>query len=101
MVFFRDLSQIVNVLLQIGMWMTPIMWNMDAMANRIPGWAMTILKLNPMYYVVNGYRDALYNNIWFWERPGMTAYFWIFTIVVSIGGMAIFRKLQQHFADVL
>lgn len=101
MVFFRDLSQIVNVLLQIGMWMTPIMWNMDAMANRIPGWAMTILKLNPMYYVVNGYRDALYNNMWFWERPGMTAYFWIFTIVVSIGGMAIFRKLQQHFADVL
>ncbi|MBQ9390575.1 MAG: ABC transporter permease [Lachnospiraceae bacterium] len=101
MVFFRDLSQIVNVLLQIGMWMTPIMWNMDAMANRIPGWAMTILKLNPMYYIVNGYRDALYNNVWFWERSGMTAYFWIVTIIVVIGGMAIFRKLQQHFADVL
>ena len=101
MVFFRDLSQIVNVLLQIGMWMTPIMWNMDAMANRIPGWAMTILKLNPMYYVVNGYRDALYNNIWFWERPGMTAYFWILTIIIFVGGMAIFKKLQQHFADVL
>ena len=101
MVFFRDLSQIVNVLLQIGMWMTPIMWNMDAMANRIPGWAMTILKLNPMYYIVNGYRDALYNNMWFWERPGMTAYFWILTTILVVGGMAIFRKLQQHFADVL
>ena len=101
MVFFRDLSQIVNVLLQIGMWMTPIMWNMDAMAGRIPGWAMTILKLNPMYYIVNGYRDALYNNIWFWERGGMTAYFWIITLIILIGGMAIFRKLQQHFADVL
>lgn len=101
MVFFRDLAQIVNVILQIGMWMTPIMWNMDAMANRIPGWAVTILKLNPMYYIVNGYRDALYNNVWFWERPGMTAYFWILTVIVLVGGMAIFRKLQQHFADVL
>lgn len=101
MVFFRDLSQIVNVLLQIGMWMTPIMWNMDAMANRIPGWAMTILKLNPMYYIVNGYRDALYNNVWFWERAGMSAYFWIVTLIILLGGMAIFRKLQQHFADVL
>lgn len=101
MVFFRDLAQIVNVLLQIGMWMTPIMWNMDAMANRIPGWAVTVLKLNPMYYIVNGYRDALYNNVWFWERPGMTAYFWILTVIVLVGGMAIFRKLQQHFADVL
>lgn len=101
MVFFRDLAQIVNVILQIGMWMTPIMWNMDAMANRIPGWAVTILKLNPMYYIVNGYRDALYNNVWFWERAGMTAYFWILTVIVLVGGMAIFRKLQQHFADVL
>lgn len=101
MVFFRDMGQIVNVLLQIGMWMTPIMWNMDAMAGRIPGWAMTILKANPMYYIVNGYRDALYNNMWFWERPGMTAYFWIITTIVLVGGMAIFRRLQQHFADVL
>ena len=101
MVFFRDMSQIVNVLLQIGMWMTPIMWNMDAMAGRIPGWAMVILKANPMYYIVNGYRDALYNNIWFWERGGMTAYFWVFTIIVLMGGTAIFRRLQQHFADVL
>ncbi len=101
MVFFRDMSQIVNVLLQIGMWMTPIMWNMDAMAGRIPGWAMTILKANPMYYIVNGYRDSLYNNMWFWERPGMTAYFWILTIIILLVGMAIFRRLQQHFADVL
>ena len=101
MVFFRDMSQIVNVLLQIGMWMTPIMWNMDAMAGRIPGWALVILKANPMYYIVNGYRDALYNNVWFWERGGMTAYFWILTIIILLGGMAIFRRLQQHFADVL
>ena len=101
MVFFRDMSQIVNVLLQIGMWMTPIMWNMDAMAGRIPGWAMVILKANPMYYIVNGYRDALYNNIWFWERGGMTAYFWVLTAVILVVGTTIFRKLQQHFADVL
>ena len=101
MVFFRDMAQIVGVLLQIGMWMTPIMWNMDAMANRIPGWAMVILKANPMYYIVNGYRDALYNGMWFWERPGMTAYFWVFTAIVVMAGMAIFRRLQNHFADVL
>ncbi|WP_462396832.1 ABC transporter permease, partial [Hungatella hathewayi] len=27
MIFFRDLSQIINVFLQIGIWMTPIMWD--------------------------------------------------------------------------
>ena len=100
-VFFRDLGQIINVFLQIGMWMTPIMWNIDAMANRIPKIIMTILKLNPMFYVVNGYRDALITGVWFWEHPRLTLYYWIITMVFLVFGTTIFRKLQNHFADVL
>lgn len=100
MVFFRDLGQIVNILLQIGIWATPIMWNINTMTNISPV-VLVILKLNPMFYVVSGYRDALLNNIWFWEKPGMTLYFWIFTILVYMFGTTIFRKLKIHFADVL
>lgn len=101
MVFFRDLGQLISVLLQILMWMTPIMWNMDAMINRIPKVVVYLLKLNPMYYIVNGYRDSLISQIGFWEHPGMTIYFWTLTIICFVGGMSIFRRLQQHFADVL
>lgn len=102
-VFFRDMSQIVNIALQVGVWATPIMWNIDSpeMAQRIPSIVMTILKLNPMYYIVNGYRDALINKVYFWEYLGLTAYFWIFTIVVLFLGTTIFKKLRIHFADVL
>ncbi len=100
MVFFRDLGQIVNILLQIGIWATPIMWNINTMTNISPV-VLTILKLNPMFYVVSGYRDALLNNIWFWEKPGMTLYFWTFTVLVYMFGITIFRKLKIHFADVL
>ncbi len=100
MVFFRDLGQIVNILLQIGIWATPIMWNINTMTNISPV-VLVILKLNPMFYVISGYRDALLNNIWFWEKPGMTLYFWIFTLLVYMFGTTIFRKLKIHFADVL
>ena len=37
-------------------------------------------KLNPVYYVVTGFRDALIYKHWFWERPLWTLYFWCFTI---------------------
>lgn len=47
-VFFRDLTQLINILLQVLMWMTPIMWNMDAMQNRISPIVLTILKMNPI-----------------------------------------------------
>lgn len=98
--FFRDLSQIVAIALQIGVWATPIMWNIDAMTN-IPGWAITILKLNPMYYIVAGYRDALINKIGFWEHPYLTAWYFAVSIAIYVLGTKVFKKLRVHFADVL
>ena len=98
-VFFKDLGQIINIILQIGVWMTPIMWNIDGM--ELNPLLITILKLNPMYYIVAGYRDSLINKAGFWEQPGMTIYYWILTIVLFIIGTKIFKKLKPHFADVL
>lgn len=102
-IFFRDMAQIVAIALQIGVWATPIMWNIESpdMAQRIPAIVMKILKLNPMYYIVNGYRDALINKVAFWEYPKLTIYFWVFTILVLWIGTAVFKRLRVHFADVL
>lgn len=100
-VFFRDLAQLVNILLQVLMWMTPIMWNVDAMQGRISATILLILKLNPMFYIVNGYRDAMINQNWFWERPELMIYFWCVVVVLFFIGTHIFNKLRMHFADVL
>lgn len=99
-VFFKDMKEVVGIVLQIGIWVTPIMWNFESVT-QIPEWGKSILQLNPMYYVVAGYRDALINKIAFWEHPGMTIYFWVFTLVVLILGTSVFKRLRPHFADVL
>lgn len=96
---FRDLTQVINIALQVGVWMTPIMWSMEDLG--ITGILASILKLNPMFYIVQGYRDAFIYKIWFWQRPGMTLYFWAFTLVFWLIGTRLFRKLKIHFADVL
>ncbi|EJU23557.1 ABC-2 type transporter [Peptoanaerobacter stomatis] len=95
--FFRDLSQIIGIFLQIGMWMTPIMWSYTI----IPEKLQWIAKLNPMYYVVEGYRDTLINKVWFWDRYFQTVYFWILAIGIFVIGSIIFKKLKPHFSDVL
>lgn len=99
-VFFRDMKEVVAILLQVGMWVTPIMWSFESMA-QIPDWAKTILKLNPMYYVVSGYRDSLIHKIGFWENPGLTIYFWVVSILIFVLGTSVFKRLRPHFADVL
>ena len=97
--FFRDFGTIINILMQVGMWACPIMWDMSTfhMAEKIA----FLLKLNPMFYVVQGYRDSFMDGIWFWERPGMTLYFWVITVLLGIVGFTVFRRLRVHFSDVL
>ena len=96
-VFFKDLTQIIGIALQIGIWATPILWNIDS----APGEWVVILKLNPLVYIVNGYRSAIYERSWFFEDFFSTMYFWIVTVVLFGIGVAVFKRLKPHFADVL
>ena len=98
-VFFKDLTQIINIVLQVGVWITPIMWNIDTM--QLSPVLIAIFKLNPLYYIVAGYRDALINKVWFFEHPGLTLYFWVITLLLLALGTSIFKRLRVHFADVL
>ena len=100
MVFFKDLAQIINIALQIGMWATPILWNMDDLVNKY-GDMVNLLKINPLVYIVQGYRDAIYGQTWFFEDFYSTMYFWIFTVVLFGIVALIFKRLKVHFADVL
>jgi len=97
-VFFKDLSQIISIGLQIGMWATPILWNIGEMENST---VITLLKLNPLVYIVNGYRSAVYEKEWFFQDFFSTMYFWIVTVVLFGIGALVFKRLKVHFADVL
>jgi lipopolysaccharide transport system permease protein/teichoic acid transport system permease protein len=96
-VFARDVGQIVGVLLQVGFWATPIFWDIGIMAPDI----QKILKMNPVYYIVQGYRDSFIAFIPFWERGLYSLYFWLVTILIFIAGAVVFRRLKPQFADVL
>ncbi len=100
-IFFRDLTQIINIVLQVLVWMTPIMWNMNDPNKHIPETLKFVLKINPMYYIASGYRNALIDKEWFWEHPLLTVYFWVVTLIIFVFGIRTFKKLRVHFADVL
>lgn len=93
--FFKDILQIVNVIIQIGFWTTPIIWNLKEMGSLI----RTILSYNPMSYIVEGYRDGMIYHQWFWEKPIDTIYFWCITIAILVIGRIIFERLRPYFAD--
>lgn len=99
-VFFKDMAQIVQICLQFGIWMAPIMYDELLFTADAP-WLATVLKLNPIYYVVAGYRDSMITGAPFWMRPTLGIYFWVVTLVLFYVGLKFFTKLRPHFSDVL
>lgn len=97
-VFARDVRHLITIFLQFGFWATPILWN-PAM---LPDSFQVFVKLNPMAYIVMGYRNSLVFGKPFWkESPVVTFYFWGLTFIFLFLGIAIFKRLRPHFADVI
>jgi ABC-type polysaccharide/polyol phosphate export permease len=92
-VFFPDLGLIIPVVLQMSFWITPIMWDV----NKIPEQYQWVIKLNPMIYIIEGYRDSVLDRVPFWEHPSEALYFWIFTLVVFAIGLYLFNRLRTAF----
>ena len=97
MVFLKDVGQIVAMFLQFGFWLTPIFWSLKL----IPKKYQIFIKLNPFFYIVQGYRDSFINKVWFWEHTASSLYYWGITAVIFVAGALVFTRLRPHFADVL
>jgi lipopolysaccharide transport system permease protein/teichoic acid transport system permease protein len=95
--FVKDVSNIVRVIVQFGFWMTPVLWNLD----RIPYKYHWIINLNPMSYIVNGYRDSILMQVPFWFEYKQALIFWAETFFILFVGIAVFRKLKPHFAEII
>ncbi len=96
-VFVKDVGNFIGVLMQIGFWATPIFWSIDM----IPASYQWILKLNPAFYIVDGYRNTFIYETWFWENQNLTLYYFGLTIFCLAFGAIVFKRLRPHFGDVL
>ncbi|MDD2414143.1 MAG: ABC transporter permease [Eubacteriaceae bacterium] len=95
--FFSDISPLINIILQVLMWGSPILWSI----NTFPAKFHFMFKLNPLFYIVQGYRDSFFGTGWFWQYGKMTLYFWAVSIALLIVGSLIYTKMRPHFSDVL
>ena len=97
--FLKDFGQVVQVLLQVLFWWTPLVWNIGQVSDGSP--LQWVLRANPLFYIVQGYRESLIAHVGFWHHPRENAYFWCVTVVLLGVGGVVFARLRPHFADVL
>lgn len=96
-VFFKDFNNFVGIVLQIGFWATPVLWDAKILPERYE----FIVKYNPANYLVQGYRESLILNGWFYDKIFETFYFWSLTLIILVFGLFLFKRTKHQFADVL
>lgn len=94
--FMPDIGNIVGIVTRFLFFGTPVFWQMSM----IPVKYHVYLKLNPVYYIVNGYRDSFFFETGFWRHPYLSLYYWAVAGACFIIGAVVFKKLRPHFADV-
>ncbi|MSP11774.1 MAG: ABC transporter permease [Chloroflexi bacterium] len=96
---FRDINYIVPFMVQIWMYLTPVIYG----SSLIPAQYRFLLGLNPMTGVVEGFRWALLSQ----AAPPSTVFGPIFAIsimmviIILITGLFFFRRTERTFADIV
>jgi ABC-2 type transport system permease protein/lipopolysaccharide transport system permease protein len=96
-VYIRDLRQIVPVIIQIGIFASPVAYNITQYLK--PPWRIIYNAANPMAPVIDSYRRViLFGEMPHWEYLVAGA---ATSLVVLIGGMRIFKRLETGIADLI
>jgi ABC-2 type transport system permease protein len=99
-VYFRDLQYLVGaILLQAWFFLTPIIYPVQTVYNKIHGPAARIYTFNPMFRYVETYRNLLYDN----RGPKLIdcLYLLVTAVVMLIIGQWIFQRFENRLAEEL
>lgn len=94
-VFIRDVGQICQIVIQFAFWMTPVVYTKTI----LPPVAQSILKLNPMYWIVESYHEVLvYGADPDFAALGVLS---VLSFGLLLFSMFLFRKSSPEMVDVL
>jgi lipopolysaccharide transport system permease protein len=99
-VLYRDFKHVVPFLVQIGLFVSPVIYATGNLAGSVPDWALALYALNPMVTVIEGFRWILLG-----QPPPLAGPMLLLslgsTLMVLLGGALYFRRMERWFADVI
>jgi teichoic acid transport system permease protein len=93
----RDFQNVLQSIVRMMLYLLPIVWNVHQLPEKI----VTILKLNPIFYIIMGFRQTFLEKSWFFEDVLYTIYFWVTTLFILYLGSILHIKFRNKFIDYL
>lgn len=95
-VYVRDLEYIINFIISMLFYATPILYSSDMFSGSSLAW---IIKINPVAIIINAYRDIFYYQ----TMPNISLLLLalVGSVILFYLGLIVFRKLEKGFAEEL
>lgn len=94
----RDFLNFVRSITMAFMWLSGIFYNVYNLSNEL---MRDIMLFNPITIIVNGFRNSLIYDKWFWESPLEMRNYVIITGIMMFLSVWIYKKLKKDIPDVL
>ncbi|CAH8719302.1 ABC transporter permease [Paenibacillus thiaminolyticus] len=90
-VFFKDMKHFYSIILMVVMYMTPIFYP----ASIIPEKYMPLIMINPLFTIVNMFRDVMMNGV----APDLMSHLLCiaYMLIYGVLGLFVFYKSQDRF----
>jgi len=97
---YRDFKHVVPFLVQIGLYLSPVGFTSEKVAEMIPQKLRVLYYINPMAGIIDGFRWCFFGNKTPIDWNGMLISFSVIIIFLLIG-IRTFRKMEKSFADLI
>jgi ABC-2 type transport system permease protein len=104
-VTFRDAQSFVEIIVMCAVWASPVMYQWEMVAEKVPDWLFTLYCLNPLTVAV----ELFHYGVWFPLNPDggvplpdlwmYTGFTFLISLVVVVLGQFVFHRLEARFAQ--
>lgn len=100
-VLVRDYQFLLQSVTRLLFFLLPIFWDISTQLGDKRPALLNVIKLNPLFYIIDGFRNSFLGGSWFFEDATYMLYFWAFTLLLLTVGAVLHMKFRDRFVDFL
>lgn len=100
-ILIKDTRQFMAAIMQPAFWLTPVLFSVDGGTPSDILLRKFEMLFNPLFFFVDGYRDTMLYNRFFFEGAKYDLYFWFLMILLYLVGFRVWTKTRELMPDLM
>lgn len=95
-VLTADFQNLIKSIRPAFFWLSGIFFNSRARQGH-----QEMFLYNPITYIVEGYRNCVCYNMWFWENMRGLGAFLTVLLILLVASLILYRRMKKHLPDII